>query len=318
MGRNIGASQTNGWDIGASQIQPSEAGIELSGEVPGIGQAEGSLIIASNLTGESTGIGQPTGSLEISANLTGSAPGLGQPTGALEISVNLTGSVNGLGQATASVEVQNTLSGEVIGIGQATGVLSVDQGITLSGVVPGLGQAFGSLEVITDIALSGTVNGIGQATGTITLDSEAIDGDLEIFFTNIIPCINFVGRTPYIEHENKIPYILFRSNDMTIEPRSLFGTEASFKDPNGLAVTPKTITYTLTDNKGNIVNNVEDEPVTPASSTVCVSVDGDSTDNLTNKTVQRKLTVTGIYDSVQFGNNRNIVQSVIFSVSAKT
>ena len=58
------------------------------------------------------------------------------------------------------------------------------------------------------------------------------------------------------------------------EEASIFVT-AVFKDKDGDVITPTSITWTLKDEEGNIINSREDEVVTPPASSVTILLKGD-------------------------------------------
>lgn len=70
-----------------------------------------------------------------------------------------------------------------------------------------------------------------------------------------------------------------------------------FTDENGDAVTPTSVTWTLSDSRGTVVNSREDVEETPGTSiTVVLSGDDTALDAAYFGTL-RKLTVKAIYDS---------------------
>lgn len=75
---------------------------------------------------------------------------------------------------------------------------------------------------------------------------------------------------------------------------------ASFEDEDGIAVTPDTLTWTLTDVDGTVINSKEDEELTPATS-VDIVLSGDDlafqSAESGKKRVTRKLLVEGAYTS---------------------
>ncbi len=70
----------------------------------------------------------------------------------------------------------------------------------------------------------------------------------------------------------------------------------SFVDESGEAVVPTSITWTLTDKAGNVINDRTSEAVTPAAS-VNIVLSGDDLAIDSDTTVRRLLTVSIVYDS---------------------
>ena len=89
--------------------------------------------------------------------------------------------------------------------------------------------------------------------------------------------------------------------------------DCAFTDEDENPVTPKTLTWTLTDVAGNPINDREDEVVPSPSSTESILLQGDDLALLTGETkgTTRILTVEGTYDSA-LGNDLPIKGSVWF------
>lgn len=85
----------------------------------------------------------------------------------------------------------------------------------------------------------------------------------------------------------------------TIEPFGVFLVNKSFTDVAGTAITPTTITYSLTDGYGNIINSKEDVSVTPDTSVTIVLSNADFNPE---EGRTRIITVEAVYDSVTYGN----------------
>jgi hypothetical protein len=88
------------------------------------------------------------------------------------------------------------------------------------------------------------------------------------------------------------------TEDYAVE-QSTFAVDLAFTDEDEAAVTPDTVSWTLTDKQGNVINDHEDESETPGSSmTILLSGDdlafqaGESGDS-----VWRILTIEATYTS---------------------
>lgn len=77
--------------------------------------------------------------------------------------------------------------------------------------------------------------------------------------------------------------------------QSTYIITASFTDEDGSDVTPKTLTWTLTDEAGNVINSRQDVALTPNTS-VEIVLSGDDLVVSTYGT-KRIVTVEGTYDS---------------------
>jgi len=95
--------------------------------------------------------------------------------------------------------------------------------------------------------------------------------------------------------------------------RSTLSVSAQFYDERGSAVIPDTLTYTLTDMYGNVVNNRITANLTPATAVVV---------GLTNNDLQisgysgvtRQLLFEGTYTSVTLGANQSLRDWVNFGI----
>ena len=107
----------------------------------------------------------------------------------------------------------------------------------------------------------------------------------------------------------------------------------SFTDKNGNAMTPKTLTWTLTDMDGNVINNRNQGEVGSLASTVEVMLSGDDLKIVSGETLEqtkhakgqfpsalnkylakRICTVEGTYDDLDHGNDIPFKDSIIFPV----
>ncbi len=86
------------------------------------------------------------------------------------------------------------------------------------------------------------------------------------------------------------------SVSQAVKERSTCVISVSFTDESGAAVTPTAVTWTLTDAAGTVINDREDESVTPASE-VDIVLKGDDLALPEDTTSLRLLTVEATYNS---------------------
>jgi len=81
--------------------------------------------------------------------------------------------------------------------------------------------------------------------------------------------------------------------------KSTYIITASFTDEDDAAVAPKTLTWTLTDDQGDVINGREDVEVSSPSSSEDIVLSGDDLALQSGETSRgvRILTVEGTYDS---------------------
>jgi len=91
---------------------------------------------------------------------------------------------------------------------------------------------------------------------------------------------------------------------------STYIVSAAFTDEDGTAVTPSTVTWTLTDMDGTIINSREDVSETPAS-TVYIVLTGD--DLAVTGTRTRTVTVSATYDST-YGTGLSLKAAAVFNL----
>jgi hypothetical protein len=91
-------------------------------------------------------------------------------------------------------------------------------------------------------------------------------------------------------------------SDEAVE-ESTFVATATFKDEDGTEITPNSVTWTLTDEEGTVINSKEDETETPAT-TVNIVLSGDDLALQSGEGYEgfRKLLVYGTYNS-DLGSN---------------
>lgn len=104
------------------------------------------------------------------------------------------------------------------------------------------------------------------------------------------------------------------AND-TVEEGGQIGYQIDFLDDDDNAVTPNagTLEWSLVDDNGETVNSRLDVAITSAS-TVFVSTTGD--DNLVDGVKNlRSLRVAGKYNSINFGNDQDIVVTRLYEIT---
>lgn len=94
---------------------------------------------------------------------------------------------------------------------------------------------------------------------------------------------------------------------------STYVITASFTDEAGDAATPKTLTWTLTDPDGVVVNNREDVIVSPLGESVTILLTGDDLALTGYLTRTRHLTLEGTYDG-SLGSDLPFTGVIIFSI----
>ena len=102
-------------------------------------------------------------------------------------------------------------------------------------------------------------------------------------------------------------------DDYAVE-KITFAPVAAFTDENGDALVPSAVTWTLCDPAGTIINSLEDQSETPASS-VTIVLSGDDLQILDsdNDSEIRHLEVSAIYTS-DLGSDLPLKESGIFKV----
>lgn len=98
--------------------------------------------------------------------------------------------------------------------------------------------------------------------------------------------------------------------------KSTFIIVVSFKDEDGDAETPTSVTWTLTDSDGNIINSRQDVSIA-AASTINVVLSGDDlqivNENVSSP-VSRILTIKAVYNST-LGNDLPLKEQIEFSIN---
>lgn len=88
----------------------------------------------------------------------------------------------------------------------------------------------------------------------------------------------------------------------------------NFKDETGTAKAPDTMTYTLHDKDGNVINSKEDQTVSSPSAQEPITLKGDDLANSENENIPRYLTAWGTYTSDTYGSGLNWTQVFEFYI----
>jgi len=105
--------------------------------------------------------------------------------------------------------------------------------------------------------------------------------------------------------------------------KSTYVMTASFKDEDGNAVTPTSITWTLTDKNGVVINSKQDVAVITPAASINIVLSGDDLEVLPGETnnIIRVFAVKAIYDSATLGNDlplRGAIQFFLDNLVAVT
>lgn len=87
----------------------------------------------------------------------------------------------------------------------------------------------------------------------------------------------------------------------------------SFTDEDGSAATPKTLTKTLTDSAGTIMNSIDGVAVSSLSSSMVFMLSGDDLGIPDSTKLRRNFLLKGTYDSSN-GTDLAIVVEVVFNI----
>jgi hypothetical protein len=95
---------------------------------------------------------------------------------------------------------------------------------------------------------------------------------------------------------------------------STFALDATFYDEDDLEITPNTVTWTLTDTAGTVINNRTAQSIT-ADTTVTIVLKGDDLALQTGEvgSAKRILTIEAVYDS-NIGSNLPLKEAAHFRV----
>lgn len=96
--------------------------------------------------------------------------------------------------------------------------------------------------------------------------------------------------------------------------KSTFIVKVQFRDENDSAITPDTLQWTLTDNKGNVVNNRSNVSVGSPSSTNYIVLKGDDLGITQNRGRTRVLIVEATYTSATYGADLPLKESAEFII----
>jgi hypothetical protein len=116
-----------------------------------------------------------------------------------------------------------------------------------------------------------------------------------------------------------MPTELTTTSDHAVEG-STFAIDAVFTDEEDVALTPDTLTYSLSDVNGNIINELEDVEVSDPSSSETIVLSGDDLGipswerlNASESYVLRVLTIEGTY-SGDLGDNKPFRDQLTFAI----
>lgn len=95
--------------------------------------------------------------------------------------------------------------------------------------------------------------------------------------------------------------------------RDTYSIQISFYDVDGVTpVTPSSLAFTLTDASGNVMNSRSNVSITPGTSVWIELTDADLT--IGSYGVERRVLVTGSYNSGTHGSGRKINREYIFTI----
>jgi len=96
--------------------------------------------------------------------------------------------------------------------------------------------------------------------------------------------------------------------------QSSFKVSVTFYDESGNAVSPDTMTWTLTDEDGSVVNEREDVTISDPSSSENILLQGDDLAVDGNDPVKRIVTFEGTYTSAEFGAGLPLIDESTFTI----
>jgi len=96
--------------------------------------------------------------------------------------------------------------------------------------------------------------------------------------------------------------------------QSSFKVSVTFYDESGNAVSPDTMTWTLTDEDGSVVNERENVTISDPSSSESILLQGDDLAVDGNDKVKRKITFEGTYTSAEFGAGLPLIDESTFTI----
>jgi hypothetical protein len=108
---------------------------------------------------------------------------------------------------------------------------------------------------------------------------------------------------------------MIKLNKNAIE-ESAYGITVSFFDSNGAAATPKTLTWSLTDSAGTVINNRKDIAEIEPDSIVTIILKGDDMKMVdpTRSRESRRLLISGTYDDAILGADCPLREEISFIV----
>ena len=106
------------------------------------------------------------------------------------------------------------------------------------------------------------------------------------------------------------------NNEIVVNEQSTLAITVNFTDDDGNAVVPSSAAWTLIDKTGTVINNREDEIISPASSVTIVLVGDDlqiTSSEGTSNVVLREFLIEGTYNS-SIGYNLPFKETCYFYV----
>ena len=107
--------------------------------------------------------------------------------------------------------------------------------------------------------------------------------------------------------------ITYRLEDNAKE-KATYVITVAFKDENGTAITPKTLSWSLTDRKGRVINSREDVAVGSPSSSENIVLSGNDLALANNDNRIRVLSIYATYDSATYGNDLPLREEAEFKI----
>ncbi|MDX9804088.1 MAG: hypothetical protein RBS96_08795 [Dehalococcoidales bacterium] len=96
--------------------------------------------------------------------------------------------------------------------------------------------------------------------------------------------------------------------------KSTYVVLCSFTDENGDPKVPDSMSYTLTDVEGNVINGKQNVAMTPLAEEMAIVLTGDDLAVFGAASVTRVVTVEGTYNSATYGNGLALRDSIKITV----
>ncbi len=111
-----------------------------------------------------------------------------------------------------------------------------------------------------------------------------------------------------------MPMALANTGGQYAVSKSTFAVAVAFTDDSGAAVVPSSITWTLTDALGNIINGRNAVTVPTPAAAISIVLSGEDIDYATSASKRRVLTVSALYNST-LGAGLPDVDSLSFPIA---